>query len=111
MAAREQGEFQACPALGRRGSEMREGFTRLLPTLVWLGILAAYSMAQGQDPPRPPTSVTLTPSPPARVVRVVDGDTLVLSLDGRSTTVRLIGLDTPETVHPTKPVERFGREA
>jgi len=42
------------------------------------------------------------------VTRVVDGDTLVL--DG-SQTIRLIGVDTPETVHPDKPVERFGKEA
>jgi len=46
--------------------------------------------------------------PPAvgRVTRVVDGDTLVLSDIG---TVRLIGVDTPETVDPRKPVEEFGR--
>ncbi len=42
------------------------------------------------------------------VIRVVDGDTLVLDGGER---VRLIGVDTPETVHPTKPVEYFGREA
>ena len=43
-----------------------------------------------------------------RVIRVVDGDTLVLQNDDR---VRLIGVDTPETRHPTKPVEPFGPEA
>ncbi len=43
-----------------------------------------------------------------RVTRVVDGDTLVLQNDER---VRLIGVDTPETKHPTKPVEPFGPEA
>ena len=42
------------------------------------------------------------------VVRVIDGDTIVL--DGNEK-VRLIGVDTPETVHPQKPVERFGKEA
>lgn len=42
------------------------------------------------------------------VKRVIDGDTIELA-DGE--TIRLIGIDTPETVHPTKPVERFGREA
>ncbi len=36
------------------------------------------------------------------VTRVIDGDTLVLNGGER---VRLIGVDTPETVHPTKPVE------
>lgn len=43
-----------------------------------------------------------------RVSRVVDGDTVVLRGLG---TVRLIGIDTPETVDPRKPVERFGKEA
>jgi micrococcal nuclease len=41
-------------------------------------------------------------------VRVVDGDTIVL--DGQET-VRLIGVDTPETKDPRKPVEAFGQEA
>ena len=43
--------------------------------------------------------------------RVVDGDTIVVDLDGVLEKVRLIGVDTPETVHPRKPVEYFGREA
>ncbi len=42
------------------------------------------------------------------VRRVVDGDTLVLENKER---VRLIGVDTPETKHPRKPVEYFGKEA
>jgi micrococcal nuclease len=43
-----------------------------------------------------------------KVIRVVDGDTLVLDPNEK---VRLIGVDTPETVHPKKVVECFGREA
>lgn len=42
------------------------------------------------------------------IKRVVDGDTLVLDDDTR---VRLIGIDTPETVDPRRPVECFGHEA
>jgi micrococcal nuclease len=42
------------------------------------------------------------------VQRVVDGDTLLLGTGER---VRLIGVDTPETKHPNKPVEYFGKEA
>jgi len=42
------------------------------------------------------------------VTRVVDGDTIVLSNGER---VRYIGIDTPETKHPKKPVQYFGREA
>jgi micrococcal nuclease len=50
--------------------------------------------------------------PPARVVDVLDGDTVVVRLRGGGTdTVRLLGVDTPETHHPTKPVECFGPEA
>lgn len=45
------------------------------------------------------------------VERVIDGDTLVIRYQGVLTTVRLLGVDTPETVHPNKPVEHFGREA
>lgn len=45
------------------------------------------------------------------VTKVVDGDTLTISKDGSSVTLRLIGIDTPETVHPSKPVECFGTEA
>lgn len=60
----------------------------------------------------------------ATVVRVVDGDTIVVRIDRRSDgpgagvaevgqeyPVRLIGIDTPESVRPGTPVECFGREA
>ena len=47
----------------------------------------------------------------ARVERVVDGDTLIVRYQGESHTVRLIGVDTPETVHPARPVQYFGAEA
>jgi micrococcal nuclease len=45
------------------------------------------------------------------VTEVVDGDTIYVGRGWRSTKVRLIGVDTPETVHPQKPVEFFGPEA
>lgn len=48
---------------------------------------------------------------PATVVRVVDGDTLVVNFDGADQTVRLLNVDTPETKHPNKPVECLGLEA
>ena len=46
-----------------------------------------------------------------RVTRVVDGDTIKVRIAGRTETVRLIGVDTPETVDPRKPVQYFGEEA
>jgi micrococcal nuclease len=45
------------------------------------------------------------------VSRVVDGDTIVVQKDGQEYRVRMIGIDTPETVHPSKPVECFGLES
>lgn len=45
-------------------------------------------------------------------MRVVDGDTIIVRLpNGARERVRYIGIDTPETVHPEKPVEYMGREA
>ena len=47
-----------------------------------------------------------------RVVRAVDGDTLEVALDdGATETVRVIGVDTPETVKPDTPVQCFGPRA
>lgn len=45
------------------------------------------------------------------VVKVVDGDTIHIDINGKKETVRLIGMNTPETVDPRRPVECFGEEA
>ena len=47
----------------------------------------------------------------AVIVRAVDGDTAVVKIDGQEKRVRFLGVDTPETVHPNKPVQFFGKEA
>lgn len=47
----------------------------------------------------------------ARVMRVVDGDTLVADVGGAEERIRLIGVDTPESVKRGSPVECFGQEA
>ncbi len=94
--------------------------------LLILPLLAACGLAQvlrtspiGE--PTPPSAATLPagvalPTPPpglpqARVTRVVDGDTIEVSMGGRRYTVRYIGVDTPESVAPGQPVECYGREA
>lgn len=46
-----------------------------------------------------------------RVTKVVDGDTIEVNIDGISYTVRYIGVDTPETKDPRRPVGCFGKEA
>ena len=56
------------------------------------------------DPPRPATAFGRATA----VERIVDGDTIVVAGDE---TVRLIGIDTPETKDPRRPVQCFGAEA
>lgn len=64
-----------------------------------------------------PSGPAPSPSPsgdakgPYEVLRVVDGDTVHVLIDGVDETLRLIGMDTPETVHPSRPVECYGPEA
>lgn len=70
------------------------GTRRILVSCLWLLSLAVLGA--------PAPSVT------ARVERVIDGDTIVVARVG---TVPLIGVDTPETVDPRKPVQHFEREA
>ena len=50
-------------------------------------------------------------SPTYQVLRVTDGDTIHINYNGKNEKVRLIGLDTPETKDPRKPIQCFGREA
>ncbi len=82
-----------------------------------------------QEPtPEPPTPEppTLTPVPTtdplaypampvglqeAQVVEVIDGDTVDVRINGNVERLRLIGMDTPETKDPRKPVQCFGKEA
>ncbi len=45
------------------------------------------------------------------VMSVTDGDTITVGLEGQNYPLRFIGIDTPETKHPEKPVEFMGKEA
>ena len=87
--------------------------TRRLVTLIVL-IMAGLA-TQRLAVPSPATIIEqpASPTPETRkgydlVAKVVDGDTIELT-DGRK--VRYLGIDTPETVHPSKPVQCFGKEA
>jgi micrococcal nuclease len=55
---------------------------------------------------------SLSTSPNSATVKeVVDGDTIDIAIGGKTERVRLIGINTPETKHPTKGLECFGPEA
>jgi len=61
--------------------------------------------------PSPVASATPHGGEQAQVTRVVDGDTIEVLMAGTTYKVRYIGVDTPETVDPRRPVGCFGREA
>ncbi len=59
-----------------------------------------------------PTPVAVPPGlTAATVTRIVDGDTIEVSIGGQKFKLRYIGMDTPETVDPGRPVGCFGKEA
>src|ERR1700754_3750132 len=80
-------------------------------SLVLLALVAVVLLRPWQFQPHrggPEPSQVLT----GVAVRAVDGDTLEVRLDdGDVETVRLIGVDTPETVKPDTPVQCFGPQA
>ena len=57
------------------------------------------------------TGTTTLPQNTYAVFKVIDGDTISIIKDNKTVTLRLIGLDTPETVGPRKPVQCFGKAA
>jgi len=58
------------------------------------------------------TGGRITARLPATVIRDIDGDTVIARLaQGRTETVRILGVDTPEVVDPRKPVQCFGHAA
>ncbi len=86
----------------------RPPLRRLLPTLALLAATACGTLTAPQAASSPPA---LGPEDAAPVTRVVDGDTIHVRIAGQDRTVRYIGMDTPETVDPRRPVQAFGKEA
>ena len=74
----------------------------ILLTAAALLVLRPWEGLRGAEEPRQAR---------AYVVRAVDGDTLEVAFAGRRERVRLIGVDTPETVKPGTPVQCFGPRA
>jgi micrococcal nuclease len=72
--------------------------------LVVVALLILRPWEGGEDEGGPGEAVAL-------VTRVVDGDTVEARIEGEVEDVRLIGVDTPETVEPGAPVECFGPQA
>ena len=71
--------------------------------------LAGCAPTNGQQPERP--SLPAQVQGPGDVAGVIDGDTILVDDAGKATPVRLLGIDTPETVDPDLPVQCFGPQA
>ncbi|MFL5820263.1 MAG: thermonuclease family protein [Solirubrobacteraceae bacterium] len=81
---------------------------RAAPWLVVFAAVAALALRGLAQPPLHGLGRNATVA--ATVTRVVDGDTVKVSIAGRRDTVRYIGVDTPET-HPGTPIQCFGEAA
>ncbi len=94
----------SAPAHSSSASKQREGYIVRTITLIvtTLAVVASCSTRIESDAGGRVSAV---------VSEVVDGDTVHVSIGGAKEEIRLIGVDTPETVHPTKPVQCFGPEA
>ncbi len=79
----------------------------LPPRTAWLVIVVGALLALTPSCASPAAGAPGT----ATVVETIDGDTVDVDIAGTREHVRLIGIDTPETKHPTTPVECFGHEA
>jgi micrococcal nuclease len=102
----------------------RRGRRRLVLVLLLVALLAGCDgyLGGGGGGKAPPALTTTSaeraswPDPPkdavaAKVERVVDGDTFIARVRSRRERIRVIGVDTPESVDPNRPDEPFGKEA
>jgi micrococcal nuclease len=84
---------------------MEGGLLGSFALLAIVALLVLRPWEAGSGPPAPPSHAA------GRVVRVIDGDTFEVELPGGVEDVRLIGIDTPETVKPDTPVQCYGERA
>jgi micrococcal nuclease len=87
----------------------------MLKRVLAVAVVLCASACSSLPPPNRP-GIQAETSPPSQgelvtVQRVVDGDTFIALAGARRFRVRLIGLDTPETVKPGTPIQCFGPEA
>jgi micrococcal nuclease len=84
--------------------------TRVVATVIVAAAIMGWVVAVGRGDPLHDDKPIIGRIQ-AHVVDVADGDTIDIEFRGDVHTVRLLGIDTPETHHPTKPVQCFGPEA
>jgi micrococcal nuclease len=92
---------------------MRRPLSLLAPAASPVLLVALVVLVTGCTPgsPADESSAVTVVAPNATVLDVTDGDTIRVQVEGQRETVRLIGIDTPETKDPDEPVQCFGPEA
>jgi micrococcal nuclease len=92
---------------------------RIGPILIFILFVIALLLFDDYIP-KQDKSTSLSPQTATKIIsvrqntivsRVVDGDTIKVLIQGKEDTVRLIGIDAPETMDPDKPIQCFGKEA
>jgi micrococcal nuclease len=101
-----------------RKSNMQKRTEQVVRVARWLYDTWRKSQQQERSVPPPDTPPTPSDYPPlpghlprARVVQVIDGDTLDVQQDGRTLRLRIIGINAPEVQGPYRQAEHFGRQA
>jgi micrococcal nuclease len=89
---------------------MKKNFIATFLTFCMIA-LATFLLMEGFEEPKEEIAGIQEEAVLYKVTKVVDGDTIVVEKNNETNRVRMIGIDTPETVHPNKPVECFGLEA
>ena len=91
---------------------------RIWPLLIFILLIGGFvlfnnsGLKQNKVIKPPLTNINVLPAKEtAKVLRVVDGDTIKVLINNKEDTVRLIGIDSPEVVDEKKPVQCFGKEA
>ena len=85
--------------------------TLALTIVAGLGLARSQQHDRGEPTSAGPGATSGAARSGAVVSRVVDGDTIVIRVGSASDKVRLIGIDTPESVKPGTPVQCFALEA
>lgn len=77
---------------------------------VALVVLLAHGTAYGASSTKSSSSAS-SKGETVKVTSVVDGDTIKVKIGTKTETIRIIGIDTPETVDPRQSVQCYGKEA
>lgn len=118
VAGRGRGPRGGRPSRSRRRRSRRSLAGVVVAVVVLAAVLLGQQLLDGAGGPSGSAGVpvavpTSVPDAAERAVveRVVDGDTVVVEVGGARERLRLIGVDTPETVRPGAPVDCYGPEA